>query len=913
MSGELVGRQSEILRLGEVLRTASHRPQVLFVSGEPGIGKSALLDHAEEMARDFGHVVLRCTGTPAASVIAYAGLNALLLPIAARLDRLRPPLAAALKVAVGLNVGSEPAELVIVNALSAVLEQVSERTPVTILIDDVQWLDRKSATTVELLVRRLKDQHVAVIAAQRSGDASFFSAIGLPELMVGPLTDDASDALLVRRFPRMRRERRRALLDLARGNPLALTVFPAGVGEPTITPADWPALPLKRRLAETFESQLARLSLDARSALLLLALDTTGGVAGLQSVGDLARLESAEHAGVVRIDPANRQAVFAHPLVRLAVVEMSTARQRQAAHHALAEVSTTDPVRQAWHLASGTIAPDESVARQLEETARTFLRRTDPASAVTLLTRSAELSPVRHDRARRLNEAAGIAADVVGRLDTASALVVQAKMLATDKGGSLGSALTAARLLVNADSDITTTARLLSNAIETNLEDEEFNAANDELVEALHLLGVLAWSTGSDEAWAPYLRFSTRLASQLPALLDVSEQLLRDPVENAAAALPKLDALIADLARVSDPLNVVRVAKAGVYFDRIADCRGALQRVVDDGRVGGAVASAFSAMTSLSVDSWFAGRWHEVMEYGSELQSMSQDHGYRRYDWIVVGYLGALVAGAREGSVDPEAARALEWARARGAGVATQFLHHVNCLAALGTSDFSRAYTEASEAVNAGELPAGNPHIIWWTMDFVEAAHRSGHNDAAREHVRAISAAGIAELSPRLQLEILAAQALVADNDARELFEAALNVVGAKAFPFHYARVQLLYGEHLRRQAALSHSRLTLDSALSLFVELGASPWADRARAEIRATGTRRRSPRADASGQADALTPQEREISELAAAGLSNKDIAERLYLSHRTVGVHLHRAFPKLGVTSRAGLRDALSRLAD
>jgi len=137
------------------------------------------------------------------------------------------------------------------------------------------------------------------------------------------------------------------------------------------------------------------------------------------------------------------------------------------------------------------------------------------------------------------------------------------------------------------------------------------------------------------------------------------------------------------------------------------------------------------------------------------------------------------------------------------------------------------------------------------------------------------------------------------------LFEQALHLPTADQWPFDVARVRLLYGERLRRARAASESRMHLQAALTAFEKLGALPWVARAELELRATGRTRRP--SSAPGAA-ALTPQELQIARLAASGLTNRQIAERLYLSPRTVGGHLYQIFPKLGITTRAALRDAL-----
>ncbi|WP_324607849.1 helix-turn-helix transcriptional regulator [Streptomyces sp. NRRL F-5123] len=123
---------------------------------------------------------------------------------------------------------------------------------------------------------------------------------------------------------------------------------------------------------------------------------------------------------------------------------------------------------------------------------------------------------------------------------------------------------------------------------------------------------------------------------------------------------------------------------------------------------------------------------------------------------------------------------------------------------------------------------------------------------------------------------------------------------------FELALARLDFGEWLRRRRRAADARPHLNGALETFRRLGALPWGERAAAELRAAGAATTLP---AASPAADLTPQERQIAELAAQGLTNRDIAAQLHLSPRTVGYHLHKIFPKLHITSRAQLRDALS----
>ncbi len=284
---------------------------------------------------------------------------------------------------------------------------------------------------------------------------------------------------------------------------------------------------------------------------------------------------------------------------------------------------------------------------------------------------------------------------------------------------------------------------------------------------------------------------------------------------------------------------------------------------------------------------------------------MCQEHGYPLLDGMALSYQ-ALVAAAR-GEHDKTltlASQLAGWGGPRRALLLTQRACHARALDAAGRGDFEAAYEHAATVTPPGTLDY-TPQGLWVLFDLVEAAIRTGRPDLARAHVQATLDTDIASLSPRLAMLAAGATALL-DDGTNDVFERALTVPDAARWPFDLARVHLTYGERLRRDRASSDARRHLSAAREIFDQLGATPWAVRASSELRATGQ----PVAlDGRQGLVTLTPQQRQIATLAAAGLTNKQIGERLYLSHRTVATHLYQIFAKLGVTSRVALRDALS----
>jgi len=367
--------------------------------------------------------------------------------------------------------------------------------------------------------------------------------------------------------------------------------------------------------------------------------------------------------------------------------------------------------------------------------------------------------------------------------------------------------------------------------------------------------------------------------------------------------------VIAEQERETSPARIVRTGVAALYVDRLPHYRDPLRRAVQHGREGGAVTSAIEALLLLSADGWLAGTWDDVLATAAEASALGREHGYPLLAGLALSYQ-ALVAAAR-GEHDTTLALTSQlagWGGPRRALLLTQRAAHARALDAAGRGDFEAAYDNAAAVTPPGSLD-DTPQGLWVLFDLVEAAVRSGRPEMARAHVQAMLDGDVASLSPRLAMLVAGATALL-DDAAVDAFERALAVPDAARWPFDRARVHLAYGERLRRDRASRDARRQLSSARDIFSQLGAVPWESRADSELRATGQ----PAARDHGPVPVtLTPQQRQIAALAAAGLTNKQIGERLYLSHRTVATHLHQIFPKLGVTSRAALRDALSGSTD
>jgi DNA-binding NarL/FixJ family response regulator len=872
----------------------------LLVVGEAGVGKTSLLDAAAAHAAELGTRVLRASGVEFEAEVSFAGLHQLVAPLAAEMAALPPLSRRTIGVAVGLVEGPAPDRLALANALLALLSEAAGRDAVLVVVDDLQWLDLASATLFGILSRRLSGPGVGLLGVVRTGEGGVFQTAGLAEIIVGPLGDEAAAALVAEAFPDLPPRAARQVIAEAQGNPLALIELPAHAGSPSAEPS-LGRTPVGRRLQLTFARRIDALSAGTRAQLLLAALDGTGE---LFPAASAAGLEPAERARLIRVHPVTRGIRFRHPLARSAVVHLSTEEERRDAHRQLADRHPAGSERRAWHLAEAASAPDEQIAQLLEQAALKTKGRGDPVGAIRLLLRAAELSPQPDDSHRRAMFATYLGADVTGDLTDPRALVAEHG----GDGHTVAAAVAAASYMVNSGGDIDTIHRLLLGALRNV--GRSIAAWDAPLSETVYVLQANC-SFGSradlvDDYWAAL----DRLGLRPPDILDLLGNTFLEPARRAGPFLAALDEAIADIGEQADHAHAARLGIAALYVDRMAGCRSALWRVVEHGRGGGAVAAAIKAFALLGFDGVLSGDWDGVLKLTNEGLAVTTRHHYRllgsflRYDRAMV----AAARGDRE-TVRRIADDLVAWAAPNRINFVLQLAAHAKAVDALSHGEFETAYRHAIEICSPGTVPAHKPAALWVLLDLVESAVRAGRTAEASAHVADIHRSGVADLSPRLAMVAAGATGMIAPAASfREAFDTALAAPGTSRWPFAQARIRLAYAERLRREKSPSEARHQLADALDTFERLGAAPWAARARAELRASGAPATHP---APGPTAPLTPQEREIAALAAAGLTNKQIGERLYLSPRTVSSHLYHLFPKLGISSRAALRDALGDL--
>ena len=920
---DLIGRSAELDLIDALLAGSYPDAHGLLLRGDPGVGKTALLDAAAARAEAAGRRVLRASGVEFEAEMPFSGLHQLLYPLREQVDRLAGHQRATLHRLFELAPESLPDEMAASAAVLALLDGAAAERPLVLIADDLQWMDRASAVALAFVARRAAGIPILVLGAARPGKDCFVDQLRLPEREVGPLGMKASVKLFDSRWPRLAPAVRRRLLAEAGDNPLALRELPRSLTDRQRSGRDpLPALlPLSGRLAAAVADGFAGLPEPTRRLLLLAALEPDAGPATLraaaQGTADLDDLAAARRANVVRSEPAAGRVELRHPLMRSAITGMASSSDLRGAHQALAAALAAEPERRAWHLAAAATGPDEAVARALDEAGLSAwrrgtraVRRKDEAdrrriaasAAVAALVRAGELSPHPADRSRRLVEAAYLAT-ITGQLDEVPRLLADAGQSPDTPAGLVFAAT--AHLLTNDDGDVDAAYRLLVRA----LDDVAENDGHWDYYGILYALLLVSVYALRPEPWELLKTAMARFEPEEVIPFRLCYDAYVDPTRNSGAVLEGLSDAFAALPDDAAPWQIVPLAFAAVAMDTLVDYRYRVHRMIERERDGGAIAMVIPGLMLLCHDSYTRGRWDEAERLAREGLDLAAVYGY--HFWAE--QLRALLASgaALRGDVDLARARSDEtatWAASRGNGVAEAYARSARNLAAIGQGDFEEAHEQVAHIDPPGAPSPGIPGR-WVVLDLVEAAVRTGRVEEARAHVAAARRIGIDKISSRTALITIGAAALAADDaDAGPLFEEALSLPDAARWPWEHARTQLAYGQWLRRARETGRARWYLRAALETFERIGAAAMAQRARGELRATGLTTTRP----GNSGPVMTPQEQQIAELAAAGFTNKEIGERLFLSHRTISSHLYRIYPKLGITSRGALGAALAALS-
>ncbi|MET8382685.1 AAA family ATPase [Streptosporangium canum] len=897
------GRDGEQEAIARLLADArGGHSGVLILRGEAGIGKSSLLRHAVEIAAAEPMRVLACAGVESEVEHAFSGLLGLLRPVLDHLDALPGVQAEALRGALGIT-DSAASDFLVSAAVLTLLAAVAADRPLLVMVDDVQWLDRASASALLFAARRLADEPVAMLLAVRDPEPLPVNTAGLTELVLHGLPSEDAARLLEAHGWTLPTRQRDALVAATGGNPLALIELARlddlDRATPDLTMTG--TLPVSARVRVAFLRQVGTLPADGRAALLVAAAEETGDIGTV--LGAAARLglpadalDLAERTGLVQLTGAEIR--FRHPLIRSAVYADAPFDRRRAAHLAIAAYLSVDGKNDqaTWHRAVATTAPDEKIAAELERSADAARRRGGAAAAISVLQQAARLSESPADRRHRTVTAAFVALDA-GRPALARTLVDQ--VMAEPVPAVTLAQLNGTIELYSGDPAIAY-AHLMRCA-ELMASDEPEEAAW-----TLTLAAGSALHAGDMEA--------TLLATLRITDLDCAPATLRA----AKGLLEGSEGVItgAELWELPGALAQAQGRNGGgerpwmwaiVIGWMGPDDHQALRLAEATGRrvrAAGSPALLTEVLFYHADIEFRLGRWTEGAAHAEEGLRFGYETGQRGWTANFLAQLARFAAVRGEAAECRRYARqALEIALPLRERIAAAMATGALGLLALGEGASGEAFAELMRLVDRGS-PRSNDFVAFAMLpDLIEAAVGAGDPESAQRVAAAMGPRTGGIRGPAALARKHRCRAILADDaHAESHYRSALASGGLDQRPFDRARTELLYGEWLRRNLRRAEAQSMLRAAGEAFDALGAAPWTRRAVAQFRAAGGA--VPR-KSRAVAVLLSPQELEVSRLASEGLSNREIGSRMHLSPRTVGSHLYRAFPKLGISTRAELR--------
>ncbi|MFI5694148.1 ATP-binding protein [Kribbella sp. NPDC051586] len=895
---ELTGRLAECGALAQVVaavRTGESRALVL--SGEAGVGKTALLDYLA--GRADGCRVTRTSGVQSEMELAFSGLHQLCAPVLDRLESLPAPQRDALQTVFGISAGPPPDMFLIGLGVLSLLAEAAERQPLICLVDDQQWLDRCSAQILSFVARRLDAESVGLIFATREVSQVL---TGLPECSIGGLRDaDARsllDAVLTSPIDAQVRDQ---LVAEAHGNPLALLELPRG-----LTPAQLAGgfgLPGAGGIEESFVRRVNAMPDETRRLLVLAAAEPSGEDALVRRAAGLLGLRpeaavAASDAGLAEFATRIR---FRHPLVRSAAYCSASPAERREVHQALAAVTDAeaDPDRRAWHRAQGTPGPDEEIADELEQSAGRAQARSGFAATAAFLLRSAALTIDPVKRAGRALAAAQAELQT-GAFDSAADLLTMAEAEQLSDLQRARADLVHAQLafLTNRGND----APQLMLKAARRLESVDVALARATYLDALSaaiFAGRLAKPGGDVIEVARAAAAAPRPAVVRPAdlLLDGNALHYRDGYAAGAETLHKALAGVGEGMTVEEELQLLWMATTSALRLWDADrweqlSRRHLQLV----RETGVLSNVALALTSLAYVSVFAGDLSAAATLTDEVQAANEVTGGNLAPY---GRLAlAAFRGDRDETLALVAATEQDGTR-RGEGIGLAFADWAAAVLANGLGRYQDA---ADAAERAFRDPSDQLSMMLAPSELVEAAVRTGAIDSAHRACHVLGdMADATGTDWALGVHARSRAMISAGDTAERLYREAIAHLEKTRLKVELARAQLVYGEWLRRERRRTDAREHLRTAHAGFEAMGLTGFAERARRELQAAGGTARKRVVPTQSE---LTAQEAQIARMARDGLSNPEIATRLFISSRTVQYHLRKVFSKLDITSRSQL---------
>jgi DNA-binding CsgD family transcriptional regulator len=901
----LLGRDLERRKIDEALVQArSGTSAIVALVGEPGIGKTELLGYAAQRA--VGMQQLRARGIESEAQIPFGSLLELIRPALLMLEKIPEPQAAALEGALALRPGTAHDRFAVGAATLSILAAYADQAPVAVIVDDAQWLDGSSAQALLFSFRRLVADPIAVFIACRADEPSLLDGASLPTVSIKGLTSGES-AILV---PGLAPEVATRLHLAAAGNPLALLELAANAHELALAPEGAPVL-VSATISRAFLQRADLLDQVARQALVLSAASDTGDLPTLERAAarlgiDLSALAAAESAGLVRLQAGVVE--FRHPLARSAIYADAPASQRREAHRALAAaMPDRDIDRRAWHLAVAAAGTDETASAALEQAGLRGRDRSAYATATTAFERAGRLTTNTERRARLLREAAetgwlaGFTDRAVGLLGEArastgdSVTLVEIDHLAGHIATRCGPVMRGYAILTEAAgrADPERAVAMLAEAAFACL-----YAGNP-----VQMLAVAARAQAVLPTHAsPRARFLAAMSAGMAAILG-------GDAAAGARAVHAAVALAEGSAGLREDLQLIPWLALGPMFLRqTAAGRPLLEHALRTARTRAAVGALPVVLNLIARDQAATDRWAAAAATYQEAIELARESGQQTE--LTFGLAGLAWLQARRGREDECracAAEALSLSQELGMGVCEIWATIALGDLELGLGNAARAaeYFEHQQQLlcdrgitDADLSPAA---------ELTEVYRRRGMDDHAQRAADEYMVAASAKGQPWPLARALRCQGMLAEDSAfSAYFEQAMRLHEQTPDAFEAARTRLAYGERLRRARSRMLAREQLRAAADIFEDLDARPWAERAAAELAATGETRR-PRDPST--IEELTPQELRIALLLAAGRTTRETAAALFLSPKTVEYHLRHVYQKLGIHSREELEQALA----
>ena len=766
----LVGRERELAVLEDLVRRGGVHGASLVVRGEPGIGKSALLAETSARARELAMDVMAATGAESEAQLPFAALHGLLRPCLEHVDELAPPQRAAIRAAFGIDDDAAPDPFLIALAALELLVERAARSPLVLVVDDAQWIDRPSADALMFVARRVAMEPIVLLLGVRTGPNDPFARAELPQLTIEALDPDASAALLDAHAPELEPDVRRRVLEEAAGNPLALLELPVGLRSLAPSKRARGALPLTARLESVFAVRVSELP-DRVRALLLVAAANDGGPLGelLAAASDVAGsaltfddLDPAVEAGAVEIDDGVLR--FRHPLVRSAIYQSASVADRNRAHTALAAV-VPDSDRAVWHRAASVVGVDEQVSAALEDAAASALRRGAPGPAAAALERSARLTGNLARRALLLVRAGETELNL-GHAEVGLQLLREAEQLELSAHDRVRLTFLLEVFEQRAWSGASRVAAFVEIANELTATGDGAGA-----LDALRAVALRSWWGNAE----PATRSAVVAAAERIGLSDDDPRLLEviahaDPVGQATTVLDRLSRIDPDTAEPLDALAAGTAASAVWAEDRsLPYYETAIRGIRAQGRLG-------LLVQALTYQAWAAvhrAREELAVASAEEAERLAVETGQLR--WVASAQLARAAIATERGdaaTADELAGKAEAIIVDQGANQMLALVQFVRGRGASAHQHYDEAVAHLTQIFDPA-APAYQPLLGTWAYaDLIEAAANTGDVELAHEHFDSLES-----LVARTSAPLLAAQAsyvrpiLAADGEAEESFQ----------------------------------------------------------------------------------------------------------------------------------------------